>query len=69
MSSRSILRPRCLQAHLRSDMTVCSERLAGNALASLAAVAVPVAARELVALAEALVASVAASAARRHPGK
>ena len=50
-------------------MTVCSERLAGNALASLAAVAVPVAARELVALAEALVVSVTASAARRHPGK
>ena len=69
MSSRSILRPRYLQAHLRSDMTVCSERLAGNALASLAAVAVPAAARELAALAEALVVSVTASAARRHPGK
>ena len=50
-------------------MTVCSERLAGNALASLAAVAVSAAARELAALAEALVASVTASAARRHPGK
>ena len=68
MSSRSILRPRCLQVHLRNDMMVCSERLAGNALASLAAVAVPAAARELAALAEALVVSVRASAARRHPG-
>ena len=48
-------------------MTVCSERLAGNALASLAAVAVPAAAPELAALAEALVVSARASAARRHP--
>ena len=46
-------------------MTVCSERLAGNARASLAAVAVPVAAPGPAALAE--VVSVRASAARRHP--